>query len=47
MYNLVNMGQLGFDQTTKGRIFDEIVQGRRSTRRYSSRPVDKALHERL
>lgn len=41
------MGQLGFDQLTKGQIFDEIVHSRRSTRRYSSRPVDKALLERL
>lgn len=46
-YNALNMGQLSFDQAAKGHLFDEIVQSRRSTRRYSSRPIEKALLERL
>ncbi|MFN8445409.1 MAG: nitroreductase family protein [Caldilineaceae bacterium] len=41
------MGQLGFEQPTKGQLFDEIVHGRRSIRRYSSRPIEKAILDRL
>lgn len=41
------MGQLGLDLLSKRQVFDEIVHSRRSTRRYSSRPIEKAILERL
>lgn len=41
------MEQLSIDETTKRQIFEEIVQGRRSIRRYSSRPIERKILEGL